>query len=475
MKDSRFVTLDETKAVDRTLRRERVKYMRVQSSLSMFLSPLAGVILSVAVWNDVAWEKLLVFNLGLILTAFVRLRVHGLIPKSVESDSAVTLWERVLVLAIFFSALWWGVGGVFLMADASKETGLIVFTVLMMLSCAGSLRYAVHKPAAFILPLTMAFPVTLIFARSSEQTQLALALGSLFFISSILHAIDRIGKLFTKTHTLTRKLESERTEVLRVNIQLEESYRELERLESLRDTLTQMIIHDLRAPLAGSAFYVALARDAVAEENQEEGFEHLAHLESLLGQVGNMIENILDVSRLEHNTLRLILEEHELPEMVKEVLKKLGPAGGRIRTEGVDAVRLSCDGELISRVVLNLLSNALAFSPPEEPVDLQVVERGDSVEFSVMDRGAGIPAGMELGIFQKFAHGDTHPSHRRSKGLGLAFCKLVVETHGGRIGVASLPGAPTRFWFQIPREPGLAKPSRKVKDSPPPTPPRRWK
>ncbi|MCA9780846.1 MAG: hypothetical protein KC800_29200, partial [Candidatus Eremiobacteraeota bacterium] len=128
--------------------------------------------------------------------------------------------------------------------------------------------------------------------------------------------------LMTRTHALSRELDKERSEVLRVNFQLEASYRELERLQGLRDNTTQMIVHDLRAPLAGSAFYVALARDAIAEENQEEGFEHLAHLESLLGQVGNTIENIMDVRRLEHEALKLILADHELPEMVGEVLRK---------------------------------------------------------------------------------------------------------------------------------------------------------
>lgn len=236
----------------------------------------------------------------------------------------------------------------------------------------------------------------------------------------------------TRTHALSRELDKERSEVLRVNFQLEASYRELERLQGLRDNTTQMIVHDLRAPLAGSAFYVALARDAIAEENQEEGFEHLAHLESLLGQVGNTIENIMDVRRLEHEALKLILADHELPEMVGEVLRKLGPASARIRTDGVGALRLRCDGSLISRVVLNLLSNALAFSPPNEPVDLRVVQREKSIEFNVIDRGAGIPREMEHEV-------------------GLAFCKLVVETHGGRVGFACHSGAPTRFWFEIPR------------------------
>lgn len=100
--------------------------------------------------------------------------------------------------------------------------------------------------------------------------------------------------------------------------------------------------------------------------------------------------------------------------------------------------------------MLNLVSNALRFSPPGRPVDIITQEYEGSLLVSVLDEGVGVPETLRDKIFEKFVHGAYHEGRQRSKGLGLAFCKLVVESHRGRIGVVSNPGEPTRFWFELP-------------------------
>ena len=178
-----------TEAAARSVRRDRVKYLLTQSSISMFLSPLAGTVLALTVWGDVAGWKLLVFNLGLGIIAALRLALHRTLPREKVSDKTAGSWERRLVFSIFVSAFWWGAWGVTMISAAPLESRLVIFTFLMMLSCAGSLRYAVHPAAAFTLPLTMSLPAILYFGLSSQRTQVTFALAGCLFIASILHAV----------------------------------------------------------------------------------------------------------------------------------------------------------------------------------------------------------------------------------------------------------------------------------------------
>jgi signal transduction histidine kinase len=103
--------------------------------------------------------------------------------------------------------------------------------------------------------------------------------------------------------------------------------------------------------------------------------------------------------------------------------------------------------------VLNLLSNALDFSPTGEPVIVRTERLNGHARISVTDRGPGIPAEFRARIFEKFGQIDARKKGRKvSTGLGLAFCKFAVEAHGGVIGVDSQPGAGSTFWLELPCE-----------------------
>ena len=240
----------------------------------------------------------------------------------------------------------------------------------------------------------------------------------------------------------------EREELLQVNLTLEESYRELERVENLRESLSQMIVHDLRTPLASSLFYIEFVKDSL-EDSNDEGHENLAKLGGILSQMNTMVENILDVARLEQDSLQLHIAQHDLAEIVEPALEKLGPMVDRIHIQESDQnVLIKCDAELISRVVLNLLTNALRYSPTGEKIEVEIDVNKGSLGVCVSDRGKGVPTEYQETIFEKFSSLDKNG--HRSKGLGLAFCKLVVESHGGEISVSSKTGEPTRFRFEIP-------------------------
>jgi signal transduction histidine kinase len=123
----------------------------------------------------------------------------------------------------------------------------------------------------------------------------------------------------------------------------------------------------------------------------------------------------------------------------------------RVKIEQYGDLNTRCDAALIGRVVVNLLSNALDFSPRREPVVVLSERRNGCVRCSIIDRGPGIPEEYKDRIFEKFGQVEGRKKGRKlSTGLGLAFCKLAVEAHGGTIGVESEVGHGSTFWFELP-------------------------
>ena len=436
--------------VKKSLREERVRYMLLQSWTSIFLSPICSLFMVVAVWNRVDSWKLVLFVAGLVVLATARFILQQQFPRDdVVDDLAIRRWERWMLVSISLPALWWGFGGLSMVVGAPVVNQVLIFTSLLLVGCGGSLRYAIHPPAAIVVPTAIALPTTLYLILTFERLPVTFGIAGLMLVAVTLQAVERVDKLFVKAHTLSYKLDNERREVLQVNLELEESYRELERVESMRSTLTEMIVHDLRSPLFGTNFCLESIKESI-DDSDEDTRDSLQRLEGLLGQMTHMIENILDVSRLEQDSLKLHLEQHKFSSLVHRALEKLGPIASAVRVQDGSDARIRCDADLLSRVLLNLVSNALRFSPPGRPIDIVIHEYDKALEVSVLDEGIGVPEELQNQIFDKFVQGPYHEGRQRSKGLGLAFCKLVVESHQGRIGVASSPGEPTRFWFELP-------------------------
>jgi signal transduction histidine kinase len=117
-----------------------------------------------------------------------------------------------------------------------------------------------------------------------------------------------------------------------------------------------------------------------------------------------------------------------------------------------DGASAICDPDVIERVVMNLLDNAFKYTPFEGKVTVRIERQSADVRVEISDNGPGIPAELQDRIFQKFGflNVPTH-THRQSTGLGLAFCRLAIEAHRGKIGFASQAGAGTTFWFALPQ------------------------
>lgn len=234
--------------------------------------------------------------------------------------------------------------------------------------------------------------------------------------------------------------------------------RELESLSRLKEDLTSMVVHDFRSPLAAMVGSLETIRCGVVGEVPERFAEMvdmaLKNTYSLAAQVNDM----LDIARMEAGEPILRLEETDAWSMFYDpirTLQTLADERGVHLSAEVDPEipSLFVDGPKLQRVIVNLLDNAIKFTPPGGTVSLRAgwfaLERRLSIQ--VTDTGEGIPSEDLPRIFEKFAQARNGKIRSRaSSGLGLAFCRIVVEAHGGSIRVDSRTGEGATFTVEIP-------------------------
>ncbi|RLC78032.1 MAG: hypothetical protein DRI61_10505 [Chloroflexi bacterium] len=231
-------------------------------------------------------------------------------------------------------------------------------------------------------------------------------------------------------------------------------------LERLREDLVHMIVHDLRSPLSSISLGVELLREEASRNAQT----ILNTMYSSSHRMLEMVNSLLDIYRLERSELPLSKEATEMTRVVREAVSILSSqasrAGVRIRVEAAETPPLEVDRKVILRVITNLLDNAIKHSPRGGDVTIRVTRvfseedgerlpRGRWVLVQVEDQGPGIPPAYRERIFDKFYQ---TPEGRRKAGfgLGLTFCKLAVEAHGGRIWADEAPGGGSAFCFALP-------------------------
>jgi len=253
-----------------------------------------------------------------------------------------------------------------------------------------------------------------------------------------------------------------------VHLQLRRQQREMEdllarqrELESMRDSMVHMIVHDLRAPLTAVFNYLDLVRE------QETGFispESLQNLDLAMKAsrwMVQMVNVLLDASKIESGQMHLRIAECDVGEVLSDAVDAIRSlAEERNVLCHPTPVRAAIDRDAIARVVQNLVSNAVKLTPPGGDVHVSVASKDETLRIEVTDHGPGIAAEHHPKIFEKFGQLDTNVRQSiPSSGLGLYFCKLAVEAHGGRIGVDSAVGKGSTFWFELPvHGPATTKP-----------------
>jgi two-component system sensor histidine kinase/response regulator len=247
---------------------------------------------------------------------------------------------------------------------------------------------------------------------------------------------------------------------------LEDSLRKLRELERVRDDLMKMIVHDLKTPLTSVLATLEMLADgdfgAVSTSQRAAIGDAESKSEDLLA----LIDDILEVARIEEANITLTLAPRAPGALLAELVHEWGHRFQQEQTTVAvsvadDAPVFVGDKGLIKRVFSNLIQNAVTHSSRAIHLDLSARRAGHGVLFTVSDNGPGIPPEYHEVIFRKFGQVEMPRTPRtRSSGLGLTFCKLVVERHRGRIWVKSSEGKGSSFYIELPSDPvSMATPS----------------
>jgi PAS domain S-box-containing protein len=228
---------------------------------------------------------------------------------------------------------------------------------------------------------------------------------------------------------------------------------ERKKLEQLKQDFVAMLSHDLRTPLSSvlaSIELVSLPGFGINDEGQE----HLQVAEKNLHFSIAMINQLLEIEKMESGVLSLDYEEAHSIEIINAAVNSVAALSETAKIPIVvpdDDVEVAVDSEKLTRVIINLLGNAIKFSEPGKEIAIKQQIANQHLRISVVDHGPGISHQKQELIFERFRQIDQADKRERTgTGLGLAICKSIIEAHKGKIGVTSQNGEGSTFWFEVP-------------------------
>ncbi len=227
-------------------------------------------------------------------------------------------------------------------------------------------------------------------------------------------------------------------------------------LEKTRQELSHMLVHDLRAPLSSIVSSIDLVLVAWREKDMTLPIEQILGISLRSAQrMEKLINDILDTAKLRVGDQALFISEIEIPSLVRDAVEAVSASAQR-RDQSLkmrvnpDISTIEGDRDLLLRVLTNLLDNSVKYTQKGGEILVDARQSSDYVRFTVVDNGPGIPPEDHERIFDPYTRGKAQ--HIHGAGIGLAFCKLAVEAHGGDIAVKSKVGEGSTFSFTIPKD-----------------------
>ncbi|MGE5545219.1 MAG: two-component system histidine kinase PnpS [Bacillota bacterium] len=230
---------------------------------------------------------------------------------------------------------------------------------------------------------------------------------------------------------------------------------ELKKLETIRKDFVANVSHELKTPIAAISGFAETLMDETAGNPTAQEFSRIIYDEAL--RLARMVENLLELSRIESFDPQLKLEEFDIRDCVAGSLERLDP---QLKEKGIkvetffpeDPVMTKADWDRITQVMINLLDNAINYSREGGTIEIEIEDRAHDIMVQVTDHGSGIPRHETSRIFERFYRVDKARTRKGGgSGLGLSIAKHIIEVHGGYIDVRSRVGHGSTFFFTLPK------------------------
>lgn len=293
-------------------------------------------------------------------------------------------------------------------------------------------------------------------AKLLKQTFMIYAIVLLLLLISIVACVlflsrKKIRRSHQKLKEKNREVIKQKEEIISQAIKLTDANKRLTELDRFKEEMTGMIVHDLKNPLN--------AIIGLSELNTMQKYKALIH--NSAKQMLTMVMNILDLQKFESAELELFKENNKIYNVAIDAIEQVAFLCRKRKITIQNNINLSIeanvDSPLIERVLINLLTNAIKYSPTNSEIEIgaDIISNADSsmkmLKVFVRDQGEGIPDKHQQVIFDRFAQYKAKQLGQiRSSGIGLSFCKSVIEAHNGEIGVMSEIGHGALFWFTLP-------------------------
>lgn len=287
--------------------------------------------------------------------------------------------------------------------------------------------------------------------RLSALVKLATGLVSIFTVFSLYKIIPLISNLRTQAQLEAQIEERKKAEQeARHQVVLKQA---AEELMAKKDEFMSIASHELKTPITSvKASLQLLQRMAAKDDALQQTVPFVDKASRQVDKLTDIIHDLLDVTRIQAGKLELHQTEFNLADLVKECVEQCEPVGSNQK------IIITCDGKMmvtadrnrIEQVIINLLTNALKYSPKEGEITISIEQQDNSmVKVSVKDNGIGIPADKIENIFDRFYRVENNSPHLSGLGLGLYISSEIIKRHGREIGVESSPGQGSVFWFTL--------------------------
>ena len=227
------------------------------------------------------------------------------------------------------------------------------------------------------------------------------------------------------------------------------------RLEKAKEEFIAMVSHDLKTPVASIGSYLDVLASGAYGPLTDKGKQMLTVSQDSLARLLRLTSDLLDLDKLECGQIVLDMKELNVEELVENAIQSVENFADASNVEITLAecsksLKVEGDADRLIQVLINLLSNAVKFSPAKSVVEVKIIDLRHSVEFQVIDQGRGVPQDFLAHVFERYKQFSLSDSKdKKGAGLGLAIVKGLVEAHKGQVGVNSVTGEGSTFWFRL--------------------------
>ena len=264
-----------------------------------------------------------------------------------------------------------------------------------------------------------------------------------------LHSEKEAALVIARDVTESKEMERQ---LLERNALLEEANRRLRELDRLKTELVGIVGHELRSPLTVINSYASALHDHWDKMEDERKMECIHHVLRECDRLNRMVENVLDMTRIESEQLFLNRQPGDLMSVLEDIAREMSmvPASRPLHVvSSISSLRMEADWDKVKQVVINLLDNAFHFSPPGEAVLITAELQDGMATVRVKDRGPGFPRESRDRLFEKFTRSKA-AGMERGLGLGLYIVRTFVEAHGGRVWIEDEEGMGAVVAFSLP-------------------------